>query len=43
MLVVLGLLQHALIEFEERQFAIDVELGGVQVAIVHAISVTVPR
>ena len=33
---VLGLLEHALIEFEERQFAIDVELGGVQVAIVHA-------
>ena len=34
--LVLRLLQYALIEFEERQFPVDIELRRLQVGVVHA-------
>ena len=44
---VLGLLQHALIELQERQLPVDVELRGLQICVIHvdesdASVVTVP-
>ena len=35
--LVLGLLQHALIELQERQFPVDIELRRLQVGVVHAL------
>ena len=37
-----GLCEHALVEFEQRQFAIDVVLGGAEVGLVHGAAIWFP-
>jgi hypothetical protein len=35
---ILGLIEHALVELQEREFTVDIELRRLQVGVVHALS-----